>query len=88
VSRWKRESPEALILMHAHNRWSRLYGYVLQAAADLEVPVCRREYPNHYDGSCDREWIVPAGTRRAIYALAYTRQDADAARELANWGAE
>jgi hypothetical protein len=62
--------------MHAHNQWSRLYSYVMQAADDLGIPVCKREYDNHYDGSLDREWIVPAGTKRAVYDLAYARQDA------------
>lgn len=73
-TRWKRQQPETLIMMRAHNRWSRLYDYVMQAADDLGVPVCRREYDNHHDGSLDREWIVPAGTKRRIYDLAYERQ--------------
>ena len=76
MTKWKLKS-ETLIMMHAHNRWSRLYDYVMTAAADLNVPVCAREYANHYDGSRDREWIVPAGTKRAIYDLAYARQSAD-----------
>lgn len=76
MTRWKLNH-ETLIMMHAHNRWSNLYTYVLHAAEDLGIPVCEREYANHYDGSRDREWIVPAGTKRAIYDLAYQRQSAD-----------
>ncbi len=74
MTRWKHQS-ESLITMHAHNRWSRLYSFVMRAAEDLGVPVCKREYSNHYDGSLDREWIVPAGTKRRVYDLAYTYQD-------------
>ncbi len=76
-TRWKRETPDTLIMMHAHNRWSRLYDYVMQAAADLAIPVCVCEYANHHDGSRDREWIVPRGTKARVYALAYERQRAD-----------
>ncbi len=76
-ARWKRETPDTLIMMHAHNRWSRLYDYVVQAAADLAIPVCVREYANHYDGSRDREWIVPRGTKVRVFQLAYERQRAD-----------
>ena len=77
ATRWKRENPDTLIMMHAHNRWSRLYTYVLNAADDLGVPVCEREYPNHYDGSPDHEWIVPQGMKRKIYDLAYATREAD-----------
>jgi hypothetical protein len=77
MTRWKVQNPETLIMTHAHNRWSRLYDYVMQAAEDLGVPVCKREYDNHYDGSLDREWIVPAGTKAKIYVLAYERERAD-----------
>jgi len=74
MTRWKKQNPDSLILMHAHNRWSMFYTYVLHAAADLDIPVCEREYANHWDGSTDREWIAPAGTKARIYALAYERQ--------------
>lgn len=74
-ARWKRENPDTLILMHAHNRWSRLYSYVMDAADELGVPVCIREYANHYDGSRDCEWIVPRGTKRRIYDIAYRRRE-------------
>lgn len=80
MTRWKRQTPDTLILMHAHNQWSRLYGYVLDAAADLGIPVCVREYANHWDGSRDREWLVPAGTKRRIYDLAYERRAAASER--------
>lgn len=79
-ARWKRENPDTLIMMHAHNRWSNLYTYVMQAAEDLGVPVCKREYNNHYDGSHDREWIVPRGCKARIYELAYDRRDANWAK--------
>lgn len=77
MARWKRENPDTLIMMHAHNQWSRLYNYVVNAADDLGIPVCVREYANHYDGSHDREWIVPHGTKRKIYDLAYANREAD-----------
>ncbi len=77
MTRWKRERPETLIMMHAHNRWSRLYDYVVQAAEDLGIPICKREYSNAFDGSHDRAWIVPSGTKARIFILAYDRQRAD-----------
>jgi hypothetical protein len=86
MTRWKRENPDTLIMMHAHNRWSNLYTYVTQAAADLGIPVCVREYANHYDGSRDREYLVPRGTKARIYILAYDRQRADWAKPDPTWG--
>ena len=77
MTRWKKEKPDTLIVMHAHNRWSRLYDYVMQAAQDLNVPICVREYANHYDGSRDREYLVPSGMKARIFVLAYDRQRAD-----------
>ncbi len=77
AARWKRENPDTLIMMHAHNQWSRLYSYVINAADDLGVPVCKRDYANHYDGSHDQEWIVPHGMKRKIYDLAYANREAD-----------
>ena len=77
MNRWKKENPDTLIMMHEHNLWSRLYQYVINAADDLGIPVCKREYPNHWDGSLDQEWIVPHGTKRKIYDLAYANRDAD-----------
>jgi hypothetical protein len=81
MTRWKLNN-ETLIMMHSHSRWSRLYDYALQAAEDLSIPVSRREYSNHSDGSRDVEWIVPAGSKRAIYDLAYARQELDWAAEV------
>jgi hypothetical protein len=69
MTRWKRERPDTLILMHAHNQWSRRNSRLLNAAEDLGVPLCLREYPNHYDGSRDQEWIVPHGLKRKVEAL-------------------
>jgi hypothetical protein len=86
VSRWKRENPDLLIMMHAHNHWSQLYTYVLQAAEDLGIPVCAREHANHHDGSRDREWLVPHGTKARIYILACDRQRADWAKPDHSWG--
>ncbi len=77
MTRWKRQNPETIIMMHAHNRWSRLYDYVMQAAEDLGVPVCVREYANPHDGSLDREYLVPHGTKAKIFVVAYDRQRAD-----------
>lgn len=86
TARWKRENPDTLIMMHAHNRWSRLNDYVLQAAEDLGVPVCMREYANHHDGSRDREWIVPHGMRPKVFVLAFSRQEADWRKPDLTWG--
>lgn len=70
MTRWKREKPDTLILLHAHNQWSRYYSRLLNAAEDLGIPVVWREYPNHYDGSRDREAIVPHGAQKQISAKA------------------
>jgi hypothetical protein len=86
VNRWKRESPDTLLLMHAHNRWSRLNDYLMGAAKDLGIPMCLRVYPNHHDGSCDKEWLVPAGTKERVLVLAYDRQRADWCKPDTTWG--
>jgi hypothetical protein len=70
MTRWKREKPDTLILMHAHNRWSNLYTTLIDTAIALDIPVLCREYANHYDGSLDREWLVPAGCRDLIIRTA------------------
>ena len=84
MTKWKLQH-ETLIMMHAHNRWSRFYDYVMQAAEDLGVPVCTREYANHYDGSRDREYIVPHGTKARIVTLAMDRQHADWIKPDPTW---
>lgn len=74
MTKWKTQNPDTLIMMHAHNRWSRFNSLLVQAAADLGVPVCVRESPNHYDGSRDVEYTVPHGMKRRITTLAHERQ--------------
>lgn len=77
MTKWKTKNPDTLIMMHAHNQWSRLYTYVMEAVQELGIPVCHREYANHWDGSPDEEWIVPHGTRNKIYDRAYANREAD-----------
>lgn len=66
MTKWKTHNPDTLLLMHAHNRMSRWNDALLAAADELAIPVCYREFPNHYDGSRDRVWLVPHGTLRSI----------------------
>lgn len=69
MTRWKRERPEPLLTMHAHNRWSQWGMATLDAAAELGVPVCERTWRQD-DGSVSSEWLVPRGTLDAITARA------------------
>jgi hypothetical protein len=64
MTRWKR-TVDTLYTMHAHNRRSRWFDALLDAAAELDIPVCERPWEN-YDGSTTTDWIVPAGTRNRI----------------------
>lgn len=80
-TRWKTESPDELIFMHEHNRMSLWYYYLLSAARELSLPVCCRTFPNHWDGSTDKVFLVPKGTKRVITALAEFLREADYARD-------
>lgn len=71
MTRWKRERPETLIMVHSHNQWSNWRSCLLDAAAELNIPVVCRVYPNHYDGSRDEEYLVPAGLLDRIHARAH-----------------
>lgn len=65
MTKWKFRA-ETLIMMHAHNQWSKWKQFQIEAADELGIPVCRREFENHFDRSLDQEWIVPLGTARII----------------------
>jgi hypothetical protein len=55
-TRWKREPTTTLILMHAHNLWSRWNDCLLTAARDFGLPICEATYPNcSGDGSWDHD---------------------------------
>lgn len=76
MTKWKTQPTTVLILMHAHNRWSRWYSQLEYAAESLGLLVGRSVYANHYDGSTDRVWYVSTaqlervGGLRAVEALA------------------
>ena len=77
MTRWKREPRETILLMHAHNRMSVRGDCILSAAESLGLLVGFCRYPNHADGSTDREWYVSSsalarvGGLKAVEALAW-----------------
>jgi hypothetical protein len=60
MTRWKRGKTTTVLLLHAHNHWSNWLVAKLEAIELLGIPVAYTSYPNHYDGSIDREWYVPS----------------------------
>lgn len=70
-TRWKRESPDTLILLHAHNIWSKWYGYLITSAVELGIPYSTADGPNYSgDGSWDRRYLVPKGCKNRIFERA------------------
>ncbi len=86
MTKWKTQGTKAIIFMHSHNRWSQWYSYILQAADDLGLIVCEREFANGWDGSRDREWLVSShmldrvGGLDALHKLADKLRDENEAR--------
>jgi hypothetical protein len=66
MTRWKLEPRATLLLMHAHNQWSRWNGHLLDAADKLGLFIGYQESLNSWDGSMDREWYVMA---EQLYAV-------------------
>lgn len=76
AARWKRESPDELLLMHAHNRMSRWNYFLFESVQELGLPIVCRTFSNHWDGSTDTVWLVPRGKRTAVVKLAHSLQEA------------
>lgn len=81
ATRWKREPSTTLVLMHAHNRMSRWYGYLFSAAESLGLIVGYRTYANHFDGSCDQEWFCITHQLEAAGGLAEVKRVAHMMRD-------
>lgn len=79
MTRWKRENPDTLVLMHSHNLWSKWYQHLTDACYSLGFPMTTRRFENHFDGSIDQIWIIPRGLRPEVEQLARKLQ-------LQSWG--
>ncbi len=66
-ARWKSARRETLILMHAHNQWSRWNDCKIDAAEQLGLLVGKAEYQNcSGDGSYDQEWYVLSAQLKSV----------------------
>jgi len=83
MTRWKREETTTLILMHAHNRWSRWLDALVTAAESLGLPIGQRSFQNCNDRTWDREVYTSAPALARVGGLARLREVAAAALDAA-----
>lgn len=82
MTRWKKEPQETLILLHAHNRMSRMNDYMLTAADQLGLVIGYRVTANHYDQSTDREWYCMTAQLETVGGLQNVKNLAVALRDV------